>query len=40
MCGPKYCSMKITEDIRALAAEKPLEPISIAPARESVAAKT
>ncbi len=25
MCGPKYCSMKITEDIRALAAEKPLE---------------
>jgi phosphomethylpyrimidine synthase len=25
MCGPKYCSMKITEDIRAMAAEKPLE---------------
>jgi len=24
MCGPKYCSMKITEDIRAMAAEKPL----------------
>lgn len=25
MCGPKYCSMKITEDIRAMAAEKPLD---------------
>ena len=25
MCGPKYCSMKITEDIRKMAAEKPLE---------------
>ncbi len=25
MCGPKYCSMKITEDIRAMAAERPLE---------------
>jgi phosphomethylpyrimidine synthase len=25
MCGPKYCSMKITEDIRAMATEKPLE---------------
>ena len=25
MCGPKYCSMKITEDIRAMAAENPLE---------------
>jgi phosphomethylpyrimidine synthase len=25
MCGPKYCSMKITEDIRAMAAEQPLE---------------
>ncbi|MFV2068049.1 MAG: phosphomethylpyrimidine synthase ThiC [Pirellulales bacterium] len=24
MCGPKYCSMKITEEIRAMAAEKPL----------------
>jgi hypothetical protein len=24
MCGPKYCSMKITEDIRAMAAENPL----------------
>jgi phosphomethylpyrimidine synthase len=21
MCGPKYCSMKITEDIRKMAAE-------------------
>jgi phosphomethylpyrimidine synthase len=25
MCGPKYCSMKITEDIRAMAAEGGLE---------------
>jgi phosphomethylpyrimidine synthase len=25
MCGPKYCSMKITEDIRTLAAEGKLE---------------
>jgi phosphomethylpyrimidine synthase len=25
MCGPKYCSMKITEDIRAMAAEGKLE---------------
>jgi phosphomethylpyrimidine synthase len=24
MCGPKYCSMKITEDIRKLAAENEL----------------
>jgi phosphomethylpyrimidine synthase len=24
MCGPKYCSMKITEEIRAMAAEAPL----------------
>jgi phosphomethylpyrimidine synthase len=24
MCGPKYCSMKITEEIRAMATEKPL----------------
>ena len=24
MCGPKYCSMKITEDIRKMAAEEPL----------------
>jgi hypothetical protein len=22
MCGPKYCSMKITQDIRAMAAEE------------------
>jgi hypothetical protein len=22
MCGPKYCSMKITEDIRKMAAEQ------------------
>jgi hypothetical protein len=25
MCGPEYCSMTITEDIRAMAAENPLE---------------
>jgi hypothetical protein len=25
MWGPKYCSMKITEEIRAMAAETPLE---------------
>jgi phosphomethylpyrimidine synthase len=24
MCGPKYCSMKITEDIRKMAKEKEL----------------
>jgi len=24
MCGPKYCSMKITEDIRQMAADEPL----------------
>ena len=24
MCGPKYCSMKITEEIRQMAKEKPL----------------
>ena len=24
MCGPKYCSMKITEDIRKMASEQPL----------------
>jgi phosphomethylpyrimidine synthase len=27
MCGPKYCSMKITEDIRKLAAENELVPL-------------
>ncbi len=26
MCGPKYCSMKITEQIREMAAEAPLTP--------------
>jgi phosphomethylpyrimidine synthase len=25
MCGPKYCSMKITEDIRKMAEQQPLE---------------
>ena len=29
MCGPKYCSMKITEQIREMAAEKPLELASV-----------
>jgi phosphomethylpyrimidine synthase len=34
MCGPKYCSMKITEEIRQMAAEAPLEvvPLNEAPA--------
>jgi phosphomethylpyrimidine synthase len=27
MCGPKYCSMKITEDIRAMAKEG--EPLAV-----------
>ena len=32
MCGPKYCSMKITEDIRKLAAENgPLVPLQSEP---------
>ena len=31
MCGPKYCSMKITEEIRAMAAESPLELPASAP---------
>ena len=36
MCGPKYCSMKITEDIRKIAAEEgPLVPLKSASA-ESV----
>jgi hypothetical protein len=31
MCGPKYCSMKITEDIRAMAADgEPLVELSAA----------
>lgn len=34
MCGPKYCSMKITEDIRKMAAEKKLVEI---PANEAAA---
>ncbi|MDZ4819551.1 MAG: phosphomethylpyrimidine synthase ThiC [Planctomycetota bacterium] len=29
MCGPKYCSMKITEEIRAMAKEKPLEVVQL-----------
>jgi phosphomethylpyrimidine synthase len=28
MCGPKYCSMKITEEIRQLAAKEPLVPLN------------
>ena len=31
MCGPKYCSMKITEDIRKMAAEAPLVEIGDSP---------
>ncbi|MEL7497350.1 MAG: phosphomethylpyrimidine synthase ThiC [Planctomycetota bacterium] len=32
MCGPKYCSMKITEDIRKIAAEEgPLVPLESTP---------
>ena len=35
MCGPKFCSMKITEDIRAMAAEAdtsaPAEVVSLSP---------
>ena len=33
MCGPKYCSMKITEDIREMARKDP-ELISISPMNE------
>ncbi|MFM7846420.1 MAG: phosphomethylpyrimidine synthase ThiC, partial [Planctomycetota bacterium] len=29
MCGPKYCSMRITEDIRKMSADgAPIEPVS------------
>lgn len=28
MCGPKYCSMKITEEIRQLSAKEPLVPLN------------
>ncbi len=31
MCGPKYCSMKITEDIRKMSAEGELVPLNAAP---------
>ncbi len=27
MCGPKYCSMKITEEIREMAKTGPLLPV-------------
>ncbi len=30
MCGPKYCSMKITEDIRKMSQEKELVPLDTA----------
>jgi phosphomethylpyrimidine synthase len=33
MCGPKYCSMKITEEIRQMAAKEPL--VELAPATAS-----
>jgi len=29
MCGPKYCSMKITEDIRQLANQKEVVPLQV-----------
>jgi phosphomethylpyrimidine synthase len=32
MCGPKFCSMRITQDIRKLAAEQELEPTTAASA--------
>ncbi|HEX3869135.1 MAG TPA: phosphomethylpyrimidine synthase ThiC [Pirellulales bacterium] len=35
MCGPKYCSMKITEEIRAMAAEQPLVELTPADASKS-----
>jgi phosphomethylpyrimidine synthase len=28
MCGPKFCSMKITEEIRQMEAERPLATIA------------
>ena len=31
MCGPKFCSMKITEEIRQMAAEQPLVTIAAKP---------
>ena len=33
MCGPKYCSMKITEDIRKMADEGNLVPLEAAPGK-------
>jgi phosphomethylpyrimidine synthase len=33
MCGPKFCSMRITQDIRKLAAEQSLEPATAAVSR-------
>jgi len=29
MCGPKYCSMKISQEIRDLAAADAAEPVAI-----------
>ncbi len=31
MCGPKYCSMKITEDIRQMAQEEEIVPLQVEP---------
>jgi phosphomethylpyrimidine synthase len=31
MCGPKFCSMKVTEEIRAMEAERPLSAVSEKP---------
>jgi|TARA_B100000676_G_scaffold87630_2_gene87503 phosphomethylpyrimidine synthase len=35
MCGPKYCSMKITEDIRQMAAEEGLEGMNLVEIEQS-----
>jgi phosphomethylpyrimidine synthase len=34
MCGPKYCSMKITEDIKSIADGKPLVQLQGSPSDE------
>jgi phosphomethylpyrimidine synthase len=34
MCGPKNCSMKIMEEVRAMAAERPLELPVVAAGKE------
>ncbi len=34
MCGPKYCSMKITEDIRQMAQEQQLVEVEVEPSKD------